>query len=141
MLILSVIASMGLCSGGTCGLMISDNKDSGALPVIVTISAYGAMALTWMGASFIWIHRRRIGRWFFVAAAALAWTALVVGFGVAINIGNRYSGTALPVMVWVFAFMLPGVFPITFAMAQAFSNHSDNHHNQRPNRFGHGDPP
>ncbi len=125
-LILSIVASIGLCSGGTCGLMASDDKDSGTLPMVASISAYSAMALTWMGASFIWIHRRRIGRWFFVAAAALAWSALVIGFAVAVGISNQYSGTALPLMVWVFAFMLPGVFPITFAVVRSFNHDTDN---------------
>lgn len=106
-------------------MMAGDDRDSGILPMVVSISAYAAMALTWMGASFIWIRRRRIGRWFFVSAAVLAWAALLVGFVVAVGIGRSYSGTAFPVMVWIFAFMLPGVFPITFAMAQSFGARPD----------------
>ena len=120
-LILSIIATMGLCSGGTCALVVADDKDNQSIfPPIVSSAAYVAMALVWAGAVFLWRRRPRIGQWMFVGATALAWTAFVIGFGIAIEIGNKYSGTPAPLMVWIVIFLLPGVIPATFAMAQAF---------------------
>ena len=126
-LILSIIATMGLCTGGTCALAIADDKDNDSVfPPIVSSAAYAAIVLVWAGAVFSWRRRARIGRWILVGAVALAWTAFVIGFGVAVDIGNKYSGTPFPLMVWFFTFLIPGVIPATFAMSLAFNVNPDN---------------
>lgn len=103
-------------------MMVYTENDLGLLPLVVGISAYASIALVWTGASLLWTRYAHIGRWLFVSAVALAWIALVIGFGVAFQIGQRYSGTTAPLMVWVFAYLIPGVWPVTAAMVQAFKH-------------------